>query len=70
MSQTVTFASDGIITGKIYTFRFKATNIKGDSNYSDYLYVAASGPPLKANKPQVNYNLSSRETIFVTWSLN
>jgi hypothetical protein len=45
MSHTVTFATDGIQTGLIYSFRFKAINSKGHSDYSEYLSVAANSPP-------------------------
>ena len=70
MTHTVTFATDGIVTGNIYTFRFYATNEKGSSDYSEYLSVAAIDPPGQANAPIVNYNLSSRNSIFVSWVLN
>ena len=70
MTHTVTFATDGIVTGNIYTFRFYATNEKGSSDYSEYLSVAAIDPPGQANVPIVNYNLSSRNSIFVSWVLN
>jgi hypothetical protein len=45
MMHTLTFATDLIITGKIYTFRFKSTNNKGSSDYSEYLSVACTSPP-------------------------
>jgi hypothetical protein len=46
MTHTLTYATDGIITGRIYTFRFKAVNEKGESEYSEYLSIAANQPPL------------------------
>lgn len=45
MQHSVTFASDNIVTGKVYSFRFKALNSKGYSEYSEYLSVAATAPP-------------------------
>jgi hypothetical protein len=70
MQHTLTFASDNIITGKIYTFRFKSVNSKGSSEYSEYLSIAANIPPLKANDPYVVYSMSSRTSIFVKWDRN
>ena len=45
MTHTLTYAVDGIITGKVYTFRFKAVNEKGSSAFSEYISIAASKPP-------------------------
>lgn len=70
MSHTVTFAADGILTGQIYSFRLKALNSKGESDYSEHLSVAASSPPSQANTPTVDYTHSSRTSIFVEWQLN
>ena len=46
MLYTVTFATDGIITGQIYQFRFRSLNSKGYSDYSEILSVAAIDPPV------------------------
>ena len=70
MHHTVTYALDGIVTGRIYRFRFRASNSKGYSDYSELLSVAANSPPVKANTPLVDYSLSSRTSIFVSWVLN
>lgn len=70
MTHTLTYAVDGIITGKVYTFRFKAVNEKGSSAFSEYISIAASKPPQKSSTPQVNYQLSTRKTIFISWALN
>jgi hypothetical protein len=70
MSHTVTFAADGITTGAIYSFRFKAINSKGHSEYSEFLSVAAISPPNQPSTPVVDYAYSSRTSIYVSWDLN
>lgn len=70
MQHTVTYAADNVETGKIYTFRLKSQNVKGYSEYSEQVSIACSSPPAKANAPQVDYSLSSRESIYVQWVLN
>jgi hypothetical protein len=70
MQHTVTYASDNIITGKVYTLRFKAMNSKGYSEYSENLSVAVTSPPSKAATPVVDYEHSSRTSIYVSWELN
>lgn len=70
MQHTLTFVNDGILTGKIYSFRFKAVNVKGSSEYSELVSIAVNKPPLQASQPVVNYELSTRTSIFVTWELN
>jgi len=67
MQHTLTYATDLIVTGRIYTFRFKAINSKGNSSYSEMLSVACNAPPTKAPTPIVNYSYSSRTSIFVSW---
>lgn len=53
MAHTLTYASDNIISGKVYSFRFKAYNSKGFSDYSEILSVAATSVPAKAQTPLV-----------------
>ena len=69
MAHTLTYASDNIITGKVYRFRFKAFNSKGFSDYSEILSVAATSVPAKPLSPQVDYSFSSETTIYVSWQL-
>lgn len=70
MRHTATFATDGIVTGQEYSFRFRAVNSKGSSDYSEILSVAAIDPPEKAFAPQVDYTQSSRTSLFVKWQIN
>ena len=66
-THTATFAVDGITTGRIYSFKFRALNSKGLSEFSEILSVAASDPPIKANMPTVDYALSTKDSLFIKW---
>ena len=46
LQHTVTYVADSIVTGKIYSFTFRATNSKGNSDYSEILSIAVIDPPL------------------------
>jgi hypothetical protein len=70
MVHTVTYSLDGVQTGQIYSFRFKARNSIGYSEYSQILSVAATSPPTKAATPQVDYTLSDRMSLHLKWDLN
>jgi hypothetical protein len=45
MQHTMTYAIDGITTGKIYSLRTRSMNVMGYSDYSEIIYIAASSPP-------------------------
>jgi hypothetical protein len=70
MTHTLTFADDAIVTGKIYSFKFRALNAKGFSDYSEILSVATTAPPVKANIPTVDYTRSSRTSLYIKWVRN
>ena len=67
---TLTFAVDGIISGKVYSFKSRAKNSKGYSDYSEIVSIAASSPPAKASTPTVDYTYSSKSKLFVKWTLS
>jgi len=67
---TMTFAVDGIVSGKLYSFKSRAKNSKGYSDYSEIVSIAASSPPAKASTPTVDYSLSSKSALFVKWNLS
>jgi hypothetical protein len=67
---TVTFAADGVESGKVYSFRFNARNSKGWSEYSEQTLIAAVSAPQKAAKPIVDYTKSTSSSIFMSWQLN
>lgn len=68
-THTVTFALDGVVTGKIYSFQFRALNSKGFSEYSEPVAIAAIAPPAKASTPSVDYTLSTKDQLFIRWAL-
>jgi len=70
LQHTLTFADDGVVTGKIYSFKFRALNVKGYSEYSEFVSIAAIDPPHKANSVTVDYSLSTRTSLFVSWDVN
>jgi hypothetical protein len=70
MAHTLTFAADAIVTGKIYSFQFRALNAKGYSEFSEILSVATAAPPVKANTPTVDYSKSSKTSLFIKWARN
>lgn len=51
LQHTLTFALDSITTGEIYSFKFRAKNSKGYSEFSNILAVAAVDPPDKPTAP-------------------
>ena len=68
LQHTVTFALNGITTGKIYSFKFRAKNSKGYSDFSNILDVAAVDPPDQPDQPTVNYELSGIDSLLIEWS--
>ena len=50
---TLTAADDGLEAGKIYKFRFVATNAIGNSAYSDTVRFAAVDAPTTPNAPTI-----------------
>lgn len=45
MTHTVDDTTDGIVAGKIYSFKWRAQNSIGYSGFSDLLLAAATYPP-------------------------
>ena len=45
LQHTLTFAIDGIITGRVYSFKLRAKNSKGYSEFSNIVAIAAVDPP-------------------------
>jgi len=62
-----TDASDPMIAGKIYTFRFKATNIIGDSAYSEYLRVGLGDQVAKPTNLAFDESQTGSTYIHLTW---
>lgn len=68
MQHTLTTVDDSLTTGSIYSFKWRALNDKGYSDFSSNVYVAASSPPSQASTPSVNYDFSDRNSLYVTWN--
>ena len=58
-----------LTSGLIYQIRFRCSNIKGDSIYSEILYASASNPPDQPDPVTVTYSQSSNTSLFVQWDL-
>ena len=67
LQHSVTFATDGIVTGQLYSFKFRAKNSKGYGGFSTVTTIAAIDPPDQPNAPSVDYTLSSESTLFIQW---
>ena len=67
MQHEVTYAIDGIVSGQLYSFMYRSQNSKGYSDFSTVLTVAAISAPAKPNAPQVDYDLSSSDSLFIKW---
>ena len=48
---------------------FRAFNSKGYSDFSEILSIAASDPPNQAATPTVDYSISNKNSLFVTWQI-
>lgn len=67
MSYTLTTATDGLVAGTIYVFRFYATNARGNSPYSNEVQFVCEALP---NPPANLYKVDSKSTsnsIYVQW---
>jgi hypothetical protein len=53
LTYTLTAATEGMVLGKIYKFRFRATNIINNSEYSDIVRYGLIEPPAAPSAPTV-----------------
>jgi hypothetical protein len=60
--------STGLVSGEIYTFKYRSMNQVGYSEYSTEVRYAISLPPSKPQAPTKNLVLSSETSIFVEWA--
>ena len=67
LTHTLTDTTDGLVDGKVYTFRIYASNSVGNSEYSDELSVAVTDV-LAASTISKSMSQSSSNSIYVTWS--
>ena len=60
--------SSGLVSGKIYTFKFRSENSIGFSEFSGLSRYAIALPPGKPTKPVKDMARSTQTSIYVTWS--
>jgi hypothetical protein len=53
LTHTLTTTTDSLVTGTIYSFRFRAVNAIGNSEYSDTVRYAVVDPPAAPALPTV-----------------
>ena len=63
----LTDTDNGITSGLIYTFKYVANNIVGNSTESQEVRYAAASPPLKPNDPTKDLSKSTKTSITVKW---
>lgn len=61
-------ASDGIEPGKMYAFKTRAVNVKGNSEFSEELNIAAAAPIAKPTAPTRNLEFSNKTSLRIEWS--
>lgn len=64
LTHTVT---QGLLSGEIYTFKYRSMNEVGYSDFSTEVRYATSLPPSKPASPTKNLVLSTETSIFVEW---
>jgi hypothetical protein len=67
LSHTLSAATDGLVAGRIYKFRFQAINAIGNSAYSDTVRYALVDPPSAPGTPTVMRALTSTSQLAVEW---
>ena len=67
MSYTLTSTTDGIVLGTLYAFKFRAENIKGYSEFSRELLIAAASPISTPAAPIRRMDLSTKTSLWIEW---
>jgi titin len=60
--------SEGLALGRIYSFRYSATNSSGESQKSDITRIAFASLPPQSNDPTVDYTSSSSNYLRIEWN--
>lgn len=60
--------STGLVSGRIYTFKYRSQNVVGYSDFSPQVLYAVSTPPSKPAAPTKDMALSTLTSIYVRWS--
>jgi hypothetical protein len=67
LQHSLTVAADGLVSGLIYKFRFRATNAVGTSEFSDTVRYALADPPAAPTAPVFLVALTSEKQIGISW---
>jgi hypothetical protein len=65
MTHTIT---TGLVSGQIYTFKYRSENSVGYSSFSIEKRHAITLPPSKPNAPTKSMSMSTLTSIYVKWS--
>jgi hypothetical protein len=68
LSHTLTQETDGLQTGLLYKFVFRATNAVGNSEDSEIAEFACIAPISKPGAPQIMLPFTSQQSVAVEWS--
>lgn len=61
-------STDGLTPGTMYAFKYRSVNVKGNSEFSEELNIAAAAPIAKPNAPTRNLEFSSNSSLRIEWS--
>lgn len=67
MTHTLTDASDDLVTGTVYKFAFRASNLVGESSTSNTAHYALVDEPQAPEAPVVMLSHTSETEIAVQW---
>lgn len=68
LTHTLTTATDGLVNGKIYTFKWYAVNTFGNGEESDEIQVGVTDTLAASTAITKVESLSSKTSISVTWN--
>lgn len=68
MSHIVVKSTESLTTGLVYTFKWRALNSIGYSDFSEEVSVALSDPPAKPSAPTLYQAWSSKTNLYIKWA--
>lgn len=68
LTHTLTTATDNLVSGKIYTFRWYATNVIDDSDVSDETSAAVTASPIASTLVFRNMAYSTQTSMNIEWN--
>lgn len=69
LEHTLTADNDGLIVGRIYTFRFRSRNQVGWGVWSDFLRVGFGNQVLAPQNLNANLELGTATSITLEWDM-